>query len=161
MTRISKNALGAIGVGIATLIYLMEARKLPFGSIRNPEIGFLPIVAGWTLLALCLLLLGKEFLLREQPKGKEIDLFEDEEAGESTGLRKPIILSVAIFVYPLAFVYFGFILSTILLVTLSLRVMEYRGWLMPLLIAVGVSLVSFFIFAGYLEVQLPRGILFR
>ena len=159
MTRISKNAMGAIGVGAATLIYLVEARKLPFGSIRNPEIGFLPIVAGLTLLGLCLLLLGKEFLRRERPKEKELDLFEDEEPGESTGLRKPIILSLAIFIYPLAFVYLGYILSTILLVTVSLRVMEYRGWMMSLLIAVGVSLVSFFIFAGYLEVQLPPGIL--
>jgi putative tricarboxylic transport membrane protein len=159
MKRLSKNALGAIGVAAATLVYLNETRKLPFGSIHNPEIGFMPILAGWTLLGLCLLLLGKEFFGRERQKPKEVDLFEDEERGESAGIRKPLILSAAVFVYPLAFVSLGYILSTILLVTLSLRVMKYRGWIMSLLIAVGVSLVSYFIFAGYLEVQLPRGIL--
>ncbi len=143
----------------ATLVYLNEARKLPFGSIHNPEIGFMPILAGWILLALCLIMLAKELLRRDRQKGKELDLFEDEERGESAGLRKPLILSAAIFVYPLAFVSLGFILSTILLVTVSLRVMKYRGWVMSLLIAIGVSLASFFIFSGYLEVQLPPGIL--
>ncbi len=151
--------MGAIGVAAATLVYLIEARKLPFGSIRNPEIGFMPILAGWTLLGLCLLLLGREFFRRERQKGKELDLFEEEERAESTGLRKPLILSAVIVVYPLAFVSLGFILSTILLVTLSLRVMKYRGWVMSLLIAIGVSLVSFLVFAGYLGVQLPPGIL--
>ncbi len=74
-------------------------------------------------------------------------------------MRKPLILSAGVFVYPLAFVYLGYILSTILLITLSLRVMKYRGWIMSRVIAIGVSLVSYFIFAGYLEVQLPLGIL--
>ncbi len=159
MKQLSKNALAAIGVAAATLIYLNEARKLPFGSIHNPEIGFMPILAGWTLFGLCLLMLAIELLRGGRQKKKEVDLFEDEERGESAGIRKPLILSAAIFVYPLAFGHLGFIVATVLLVTLSLRVMKYRGWVMSLLIAIAVSLASYFIFAGYLEVQLPPGIL--
>ncbi len=157
--KLSKNALGASGVAAATLVYLNEARKLPFGSIHNPEIGFMPVLAGWTLFGLCLLMLVIELLRGERQKAKEVDLFEDEERGESAGLRKPLILSAAVFIYPLLFVYLGFIMATILLVTVSLRVMKYRGWVMSLVIAVGVSLVSYFTFAGYLGVQLPPGIL--
>jgi putative tricarboxylic transport membrane protein len=160
MTRLSKNASGAAGVAAATLIYLLEARKLPFGSIRHPEIGFMPILAGLTLLGLCLILFGKELLRPARQKDQELDLFENgENRGESAGLRRPLILSAALFVYPLAFVSLGFILSTILLVAVSLRVMEYRGWLGSLLTAIGVSLLSFFLFAEWLAVQLPRGIL--
>ena len=160
MIRLSKNSLGALGIAAATLVYLAEARKLPFGSIRNPDLGFMPILAGLALLGICLFMFGKEVLRPARHKGKEVDLFEDrEEEGESAGLRKPLILSVTLFFYPLAFGSLGFILSTICLVTVSLRVMEYRGWLGSLVLAIGISLASFFLFAHWLDVQLPRGLL--
>lgn len=160
MVRLSKNALAAIGITVATLIYLVEARHLPFGSIRHPDLGFLPILAGLTLLGACLFMLGKELLWPARQAVKAVDLFEDREEGvESAGLRKPLILSVAIFFYPLAFVSLGFIIATTLLVTISLRVLEFRGWLGAFLIALLSSLISFFLFAYWLDVQLPRGIL--
>jgi hypothetical protein len=160
MARLSKNAWGAIGVAAATLVYLLEARKLPFGSIRSPDLGFMPILAALVLLGLCLFLLGKEFFRPARPEAKEVDLFEEkEEETESAGFKKPIILSAVLLFYPLGFVSLGFILSTIPLVTVSLRVLEYRGWVGSFLIAVLVSLASFFLFAYWLDVQLPRGIL--
>ena len=160
MSRLSKNGLGALGIAAATLFYLAEARNLPFGSIRNPDLGFMPILAGLVLLAICLFMFGKEVLRPARPQGKGVDLFEDrEEKGESAGLKKPLILSVALFFYPLGFVSLGYILSTIGLVTVSLRVMEYRGWLGSLVLAIGITLVSFFLFAYWLDVQLPRGLL--
>jgi putative tricarboxylic transport membrane protein len=160
MIRLSKNGLGALGIAAATLFYLAEARTLPFGSIRNPDLGFMPILAGLTLLLLCLLLVAKEVLRPDRPKAEEVDLFEGKEGGtESAGLKKPILLSVAVFFYPLGFIHMGFIVSTILLVTISLRVLEYRGWLGSLVLAIGISLVSFFLFSYLLDVQLPRGLL--
>ncbi len=159
MSRLSKNAAGAALLAAATVVYLFEARKLPFGSLRNPDLGFIPILGGVTLLGLCLLLLGREVLQPARQREKEVDLFEEqEEGGESAGLRRPIFLSAAVFVYPLIFMPLGFILSTVLLVTISLRVMEYRGWLGSFLISIGVSLVSYFLFAHWLDVQLPPGI---
>lgn len=160
MTRLSKNAWGAVGIAAATLIYLAEARKLPFGSIRSPDLGFMPLLSGFTLLGLCLFLFAREVFRPARPKGKEVDLFEDrDEGGESAGFTKPLILSAALFLYPLSFVSLGFILSTFALVTVSLRVMEFRGWRVSLILGAAISLFAFLLFGRWLDVQLPRGFL--
>jgi hypothetical protein len=159
MARLSKNFWGAAGVAMGTLIYLVEARKLPFGAPRHPDLGFLPIVAGLALLGLCIILMGRELLRPAGREAREVDLFEDGEKAESAGLKKPLILSAAIFVYPLAFVYMGFILATITLVTVSLWVMEYRGWLGSMVMASGVTLLSYFFFGYWLNVNFPKGVI--
>ena len=159
MARLSKNFWGAAGVAMGTLIYLVEAWKLPFGAPRHPDIGFMPIVAGLALLGLCVILVGRELLRPRAPEAQEVDLFEDGEKTESAGLKKPLILSAAIFVYPLAFVYLGFILATITLVTVSLWVMEYRGWLGSMVMASAVTLLSYFFFGYWLNVNFPKGVI--
>lgn len=160
MFRLSKNSIGAIGIAAGTMVYLAEAWKLPFGSIRHPDLGFMPILAGVSLLGLCLLMLAREGLRNPSPVEKEVDLFEekDETRDESGGFRKPFLLSLALFLYPLAFVYLGYLIATALLTAVSLRVLEYRAWLGSFLLALIITFASFFLFAYGLEVQLPRGI---
>jgi len=119
----------------------------------------MPILAGLTLLGLCLFMLGREIFWPAQG-GQEIDRFEEKESEEVEGFRKPLILSVALFLYPLGFSFLGFLVSTVLLTTISLRVLEYRGWQGSLLLGGLITLVSYFLFAYLLEVQLPRGIFF-
>lgn len=158
MPRLSKNTWDAIVVSAGTLIYLAEAWKLPFGSARNPDIGFLPILMGFLVLSLSLIMIGAEFLGPAVSK-KEIDLFDDEEKAESAGLKKPLILGAAILIYPPAFVHLGFIPSSILLLGLSLRLMEYRGWLGSLIIAALITFSAYFLFGHWLHVNFPKGIL--
>jgi hypothetical protein len=158
MARLSKSAIGALGVGGATLIYLGEAWKLPFGSAHNPDLGFMPIVMGFIVLGLSLALILKD-VFWSQPKAKERNLFAEKNEGENADFRKPLILSVSFLAYPLAFTGVGFVLSTIALITVSLRIMEYRGWFGSLLIAVGVTGVAYFLFGQWLHVNFPRGIL--
>jgi len=158
MPRLSPNTWCAIGVLAGTLIYLAEAWKLPFGSARNPDIGFLPILTGFVVLGLALVLIGTEFF-RPAVLKKEIDLFDDEEKGESAGLKRPLILGAAILFYPPAFLHLGFIPSTIPLLALSLRLMEYRGWLGSLIIAALITFSAYFLFGYWLHVNFPKGIL--
>jgi hypothetical protein len=159
MARLTPNAWGAAGIAGGTLIYLFEAWKLPFGSVRNPDIGFMPLLFGILVFVLCLLLFAKEILNPPAGKKKEVDLFDEEEKEESAGLQKPLILAGAVIVYPFAFVYLGFVPATVLLTTLSLRVMEYRGWFWSLGIAAVITLVSYLFFGVWLHVNFPKGIL--
>ncbi|MBP1715960.1 MAG: Tripartite tricarboxylate transporter TctB family [Deltaproteobacteria bacterium] len=158
MPRLSKNTWCALVVIAGTLIYLAEAWKLPFGNARNPDIGFLPILIGFTVIGISLIMIGVEFF-RPAVLKKETDLFDDDEKGESTGLRKPLILGAAILVYPPAFVHLGFIPSSILLLGLSLRLMEYRGWLGSLIVAALITFSAYFLFGHWLHVNFPKGIL--
>ncbi len=159
MARLSHNAWGAAGIAVGTLIYLFEARKLPFGSVRNPDIGFMPILIGFLVLGLCLVLLVRELLRPPQNGKKELDLFDEEEKEETSGFKKPLLLAAAILIYPLAFVSLGFLSATVLLTTVSLRVMEYRGWFWSLGIAVFITLVAYLFFGSWLHVNFPKGIL--
>jgi len=158
MPRLSPNTWCAIGVSAGTLIYLAEAWKLPFGGARNPDIGFLPILTGFIVLGLALLLIAAEIFPPAPPK-KEIDLFEDEGKGESAGLKKPLVLGAAILVYPAAFLYLGFLLSTVLLLAATLRLMEYRGWTGSLIIAALITVCAYLLFGYWLHVNFPKGIL--
>jgi hypothetical protein len=158
MPRLSSNTWCAIGVSAGALIYLVEAWKLPFGGARNPDIGFLPILTGFIVLGLAVLLIGADFVRPAAPK-KENDLFADEEHGESAGLKKPLLLGAAILIYPAVFLYLGFLLSTILLLTVSLRLMEYRGWVGSLLMAALITVLAYLLFGHWLHVNFPRGIL--
>jgi hypothetical protein len=158
MPRLSKSAFGALGVSAATLIYLWEAWKLPFGSAHNPDLGFMPMVMGFIVLSLSLALILKE-IFRPKTHAQEASFLEDREEGDKQGLRKPLILSAAILAYPVAFTGVGFVLSTVALITVSLRVMEYRGWVGSLLIAAGVTGIAYFFFGSWLHVNFPRGFL--
>jgi hypothetical protein len=159
MARLSHNAWGAVGIAVGTLIYLFEARKLPFGSVRNPDIGFMPILIGFLVLGLCLVLLAGELLRPPKERQEEVDLFNEEDKEESAGLKKPMLLAGVILVYPLAFLSLGFLLATVLLTTASLRVMEYRGWFGSFGIAVVITLAAYLLFGSWLHVNFPKGIL--
>lgn len=159
MARLSHNAWGAAGIAVGTLIYLFEARKLPFGSVRNPDIGFMPILIGFLVLGLCLVLLLRELFRPPQDRKKEVDLFDEEEKEETASLKKPLLLGAAILIYPLAFVSLGFLSATVLLTTVSLRVMEYRGWFWSFGIAVSITLSAYLLFGSWLHVNFPKGIL--
>jgi hypothetical protein len=147
-----------LGIGVAALIYLGEAWKLPFGSAHNPDLGFMPMVMGFIVLGLCLALILKDFF---QPKTQppETNPLKEKEEGDPGSLRKPLLLSAVILVYPFVFTGVGFVLSTVALIALSLRIMEYRGWVGSFLIAAGVTVIAYFFFGSWLHVNFPRGFL--
>ncbi|CEP69389.1 Protein of unknown function DUF1468 [Moorella glycerini] len=159
MARISRNVMGALGIGIITLIYLYEAFQLPFGSAGAPDMGFVPVLMGIALLVLCIMLIGKELLLPAKSVGQEVDLWDEEGEGESTGFKKPLIIIVALLIYPIILVNLGFILSTIILLFIALRVMEYRSWLISLLVALVTTVLANIIFSSWLSIYFPKGIL--
>jgi hypothetical protein len=119
----------------------------------------MPLLIGFLVLGLCLVLWAREFFTPRREKKKEVDLFDEEEKEESAGLQKPLILAGAVLIYPFAFVFLGFIPATVLLTTLSLRVMEYSGWFWSLGIAAAITLVAYLFFGVWLHVNFPKGIL--
>ncbi len=159
MTRISKNFWGAAGIGAATLVYFVEAWKLPFGAPTSPGLGFMPVLGGLGVLGLCLIVMARE-LFRPSERGRsEVDRFDEDEKGESSGLKRPSLLAAALLLYPLGFVFLGFILATFFLLLISLRVMEYRGWAASVIMALVIALGSYGIFSYFLDVRFPKGII--
>lgn len=160
MTRISKNFWGAAGIGAATFVYFIEAWKLPFGAPTSPGLGFMPVLGGLGVLGLCLIVMARELFRPGSRERSEIDRFDEDEKGESAGLKRPALLGMTLLLYPLGFASIGFILTTFFLLLISLRLMEYRGWAASVIMALVITLVSYGIFAYFLDVRFPRGIFY-
>ncbi len=156
MSKISKNTLAASVIGALTVIYLYEAFQLPFGAARMPDMGFVPVLAGFLVLGLCLLLIGKDLFFLQKRKPQETQAENAREEGDS---RRPLLISLALIAYPLILVPIGFIPSTIGLMFYCLWVMKYRGWLGSLVIALLATGVAHLLFAIWLHVPFPKGIL--
>ena len=93
-----------------------------------------------------------EFLPAQQANQKKMD-------GETTGPVKPIILIAALLVYCLVFNKLGFIVASIPLTFVALRVMQYKSRRASLLVSVIVTLSVYYVFSELLGVYLPPGIL--
>lgn len=157
----TNNVMGAAGVGVIAVIYILDALTLPMGTMRSPNMGFVPLIIGGLLFACCVLLVAIDRL--SPGMVEEIVIFseddEDEPEGESTGYKKPGILAGALLLYPIAFTTLGFVISTFLLLYLALRVLEYKTWQISLLTAALAILTTYVIFSVLLGVYFPAGIL--
>jgi hypothetical protein len=158
--KLTKNIMGAAGIGIVAIVYTLDALTLPMGTLRAPNMGFVPLIIGIGMIVGCVMLIVTDRLVSD--KSEEAVVFSEEEEeepeGESTGYKKPGIIAGSLLVYPIVFTTFGFIISTILLLYIALRVMEYKTWRVSLLTSVISVLVTYAIFAGLLGVYFPNDI---
>jgi putative tricarboxylic transport membrane protein len=118
-----------------------------------PEEGFLPFVLACILIGLSTILLIDAF--RKEEKGGSV------EPEERTARRKLIYYIMAISFYSLTFGLLGFLISTAASLIFILRWIERESWKTTLVIAIGSSIVSYFVFSHMLGVALPLGPLER
>jgi hypothetical protein len=159
MVRVSNNVIGASVIGIATLIYLVEAVQLPFGSLMSPAEGFMPVITSIFVLAICILGIGKELIFPTGDSVKRVvELNAEDSPNESANFKRPLKMMIAILVYPVVLSYLGFMLSTITLLFAALRLMEYRSWWLSLLLAIVTTVLVKYIFGDVFGIALPDGI---
>jgi len=65
---------------------------------------------------------------------------------------------VVVLLYPILLVNLGFILSSVALVYVSLRIMEYRTWWISLILAIVIIFLVNYIFGNVFGIMLPSGI---
>jgi hypothetical protein len=152
--KIMKKDVAAASFFIVIGLYVLYS-SLSMSIWRElvPEEGFLPFVLACILIGLSTILL--------------IDAFRKEEQEESIAPeerrtpRKLIYYIMAISFYSLTFGLLGFPISTAVSLIFILRWIERESWKMTLIIAIGSSIVSYFVFAHMLNVALPLGPLER
>jgi putative tricarboxylic transport membrane protein len=133
-----------IFVGVTMMI---GAIRLRLGTPSEPQPGFFPFVAGVILVVLCMILLVRAF----SGRGEGAEPF-----GE---LWKPAILAIGLLLYSLLLDSIGYIIATIILSMLVLRVLDTKTWLKLVAISLVLSVGTYFLFDRLLDVPLPLGIL--
>jgi putative tricarboxylic transport membrane protein len=141
-----------IGVAALTLIFgaaaAYESAKLPFGTVHSPGQGFLPWWISVVIFLLALLLLFQALTSRSGV------------AREGSGrIGKVGALLVILAAYTFLLEPLGYPLSTFLLVLFMLRVIDTQRWAVALGMAAITSVGSYVVFAVWLSIPLPRGLL--
>jgi hypothetical protein len=146
MIRADAAAAGAVLVFAAAAVF--EASRLPFGTLRSPGPGFLPVWAGAVLGLLAVALLARALTTRVAGDGG---------GGAGRGLLKVAGLLVALAVYVGLVEPLGYPACTVLLVLFMLRVVDRHRWPVALGVAALAGFGSYVVFAVWLGVPLPPG----
>jgi putative tricarboxylic transport membrane protein len=131
-----------LGIGV-----LAEAFRLGVGTLLIPQPGFFPFLGGFLLITLSIVLLAQGLLGR----GKNAQAF-----GE---MRRPAILVAIMAVYVGVLDPLGYVLSTIVIAAVILRVLGVTSWKVVSLASLALAVGTYVLFARILGIELPSGVL--
>ena len=134
---------------VAGGVYLVLALQLPFGAAARPGAGFYPVIVA--VFAIVVALGATASAFRAAPGG------EPDGVALDTAARRRVVISVmALAAFCVALPWVGYPAAAFAFVAVVLRYLGGR-WTTALLTAVLSSAGSYGLFAGLLDVPLPRG----
>ncbi len=135
-----------LGMGV-----IIESIRLKVGTPLMPQPGFFPLLGGLFLVGLSMVLLVRAWRgsgdASQQPR---------EAFGE---LRRPMILVACLAVYAAVMEPVGYILPTVFIAVVVLRVLGVTSWKVVGLASLGLSIGTYVLFGRLLGIDLPAGIL--
>jgi hypothetical protein len=138
--------------GFLTLLggYILFASvRIGFGSLKEPEAGFFPFVAGSIIL-----ITSVAGVLPRLRADEALPLFQSRR-------ELMVFLSVALLsvLWIIALPVLGYAVMTFVVAFLYSKTMGLEGWWKPLLLSLGIALFIYSLFDLWLYIDLPRGIL--
>ncbi len=144
-----QDVIGALILLFVSAWAIIGGLKLGLGKVSEPQPGFFPFWGGVILAILCAVLLFQAWAGRS--KGAEA----------FGAIWRPIIMMTGLIVYVALLNIIGYLLATIILSIVLLRVLgTKRVWSLALA-ALIMALGSYILFDRLLNVPLPAGILSR
>jgi putative tricarboxylic transport membrane protein len=125
--------------------------KLGLGTVHQPGPGFVFFWTAIVVAVLSLVVVVKSFA--EEPTEEKKVYFT------TSGVRKTVLVLLALFLYGLLLEWAGFIVMTLLLLIFLLRAIEKKTWLFTLLMSLTATALSYLLFETALQSQLPKGLL--
>lgn len=142
---VRSDVVSGIVIVLIALAVVWQNRAYPIGSLAEPGPGYMPL-----LIAAALGIFGLLITLR----GGSSPLFNTVDWSEG---RRGVVMLVACGVAVFALERIGYRLTMIALLVFMLGVVERKRPLPTVLVALGFSFLSYWLFATLLKVQLPRG----
>jgi len=143
---IGSAALILVGIGV-----VIGSIRLQVGTLSMPQPGFFPLVGGLLLIGLSLILLVQGWVGRGTAPRQPREAF-----GE---WRRPLILVVSMGVYTAVLEAFGYVLPTIAIAVVILRLLGVTSWKVLILASVGLSVGTYYLFGRIMGIELPAGVL--
>jgi len=149
--RARERVKASVVAGVFLLVGVwicVEALQVPFGSLRMPGAGFMPLVLGVTLSGLAVVLFGMDLVSREAGSTR---VWPDRP--EVLYLVGSLI--VAVWLFDRA----GFLVTMALFLGVSTKVLGRGRWLTAIVTALIGSVTTYWVFGRLLQISLPGGIL--
>ncbi len=146
LDRWSSLVWAALAVGI-----VMESLRLNLGQWGQPGPGLHPFLTGLVMGILSLVVFIQSFLNNGTKERK----------GWWKGVRwgKVLFMISALIVYTFLMDVLGFVIATFLLVAALLKIIEPQGWAISLGGGAVMAVALYVVFAVWLQVYLPQGLL--
>ena len=135
-----------VGIGV-----VVESIRLQVGTPLMPQPGFFPLLGGLLLIGLSVTFLVRTWLEHGQASRQPQEAF-----GE---LRRPLILVLGMSLYTAVLEWLGYILPTVIITAIILRVLGVTSWKELTLASLGISVGTYFLFGRLLGIELPSGVL--
>ena len=159
-----KEIAGNVVLILFSATFLIYTTRYPLDNWESPGPAVFPLVLGAVLLLLAAWQLIRAFMAPRAPDrgGEKIAKVDSVRAflHDNRGEAKVLILTSLMVLYILMIQWIGFFVSTFLLVILSSRLMEAKGWVRPIVLSVGVCIFCYFLFVVWIKLSFPQGILF-
>lgn len=139
-------------IGLFSLMMLLLSVDYPKEARRFPQ-----IVAGFTLI-LCIFQIAMFLIRSKQKKESEQKDERDSESSSNIPAKKWIGVFCITLAYYLVVVPIGFIISSILLLSVIPVYLGYRRYKIIISVAVITTLIAYYIFTGIFYVPLPKGL---
>ncbi|HEU5322494.1 MAG TPA: tripartite tricarboxylate transporter TctB family protein [Methylomirabilota bacterium] len=153
-TGTARGWLGAAVLVAAGLVYLLLNRAYPLDTLATPGPGIFPLAGGALLVAAAAWELATAWRSRGRAPGPPA-----EAAAAPPGERAALALIGVLVVYVAVLGRLGFFAASFVLVVVASRLTGAPGWRRPLALALGVTAGSYVLFAVWLGVPLPAGLL--
>lgn len=136
------------GVAVSVRSY-----QIGMGALTSPGPGFVAFWSGVILCVLSVVVLFNGTRQQRASPGAKISALWD-------GLKWPKAMYVllSLVAYSVFFQYLGFIASTVLLLLFLFKAIEPETWVRAISTSVLVSAAIYYLFAIWLQVQFPRGL---
>lgn len=139
--------LNIIVMMFAVYIIIHAVVAIGFGSLRSPQAGLFPFISG------ILILIADITVMFQKSK-------ENEPAFENKSQIRKFLYMVIVFVaWIVAMPILGYVVVSFLVIILIAKIMKLEGWVKPVLLAAGSSILIYVMFDYWLYIDLPRGIL--
>jgi len=129
----------------------IESIRLKVGTFLLPEPGFYPFFVGLLLMGIAFVLLVQSCLGRGDASQQPHDAIGD--------LRRPMILLSSMGLYTAVMNPIGYVLPTVLVAAVVLRIAGVTSWKVVGPISVGLSVGTYVLFSRVLGIDLPAGVL--
>jgi len=132
---------------LAIYIIIYSVVDIGFGTLRSPQSGLFPFISG------ILILITDIAVMLQKSK-------ETEPAFENRSQIKTFFYILIVFVsWIVVMPYLGYVIISFLVIVLIAKIMKLEGWLKPIVLAVGITVLIYLLFDYWLYIDLPRGIL--